>query len=163
MECKDIELFVSDYIENRLDKDKRREFENHLFECEKCRIFVEEIRELTNDLIYLKKGTNFIQKNRLYVIFDNNMEKEEEKNNKVLTWIILTAATIILVFNLFYFTNLIPSMNKITHILVSKIEKTAVRTISYIKMFTNPEDFAYMIRKNNNNLNNKKKKGGKNG
>jgi len=164
MECKDIELLVSDYLENNLTKDERKEFEKHLKVCNKCREFVNEFQDMTYELQELKREVSFIQKNKLYVIFDNNFEEQEKTNYGFLKWVGLVAATIILFFNLFYFTNIVPSMNKKTHLIVSKIEKTVIKTFSYIKMLTNPEDFAYMLsKKDENKESNKKKIGGKNG
>ncbi len=164
MECKDIELLVSDYIENNLKKVERKAFEKHLKVCNKCKEFVNEFQDMRYELQELKREVNFIQKNKLYVIFDNNFDKKDESNYGFLKWVGLAAAIIILFFNLFYFTNIVPTMNKKTHLLVSKIEKTVIKTFSYIRILTNPEDFAYMLSKKYEDKETKKEKiGGKNG
>jgi len=45
MKCKEIELLLAEYYENSLDPDERKRVEQHLTECESCRLKQKEIEQ----------------------------------------------------------------------------------------------------------------------
>lgn len=46
MKCKEIHILLSDYLENSLEPSKRKTVEQHLEECESCRLKLEETQQL---------------------------------------------------------------------------------------------------------------------
>ncbi len=45
MNCQELVELVTDYFEDRLPTGERRRFDEHLAECEFCRIYLDQMRE----------------------------------------------------------------------------------------------------------------------
>lgn len=73
MICEDLELYIVDYVEEILDEKKRKEIDEHLHICEKCRNEVETFREFPK-LIEL----NNIKPNEKFI---NNIEERVKSRN----------------------------------------------------------------------------------
>jgi len=81
----------------------------------------------------LQEEVPFFLKNRLY-----NIPEIVEKKNRARTihfpkWLAAAVGTVILFLNLFYFTNIFPSVNREMHSWVSSVEKFVVRSGGWLE------------------------------
>lgn len=129
MECKEVEVLLSEYIENGLPRDVHKKVSRHLEKCLPCGMLKEQMEELMYAFPELEEEAPFFLKNRLYYIpeaQDNIIELESKRN--YLKWLAAVIGTFVLFLNLFYFTNILPPANRFLHSIVSEIETIAVKT-----------------------------------
>ena len=139
MNCKKVEDLLSDYIENGLSEDLRKEVSLHLDECENCRRLKEKMEELIDSFNDLEEDVPFFLKNRLLYIQES--QEEEQGRYYYLTWVAAVVGTIILFLNLFYFTNIYPQANKALHEVTAKIETAVVETEAFFDRIKASKDF----------------------
>jgi len=132
MKCQDIENLLSQYIENDLSKDDYNNISSHLKTCKPCQQLKDSMEQLISSLPDLEEDVPFFLKNRLYYI-PESLETERERNWSHFKWIAATVGSIILFLNLFYFTDIYPSANKVLHTVVSDIQRIAVETGSFFE------------------------------
>jgi len=124
----------------------------------------------------LQEEVPFFLKNRLFNIPEIS---EKKKVNKIIyfpKWLAAAVGTIILFLNLFYFTNIFPSVNREMHSVVSSIETFVVHTGGWFEKIKESKDlllFTFFNKKTSEikdeklntdfNLNKELTKGGKNG
>lgn len=126
--CRDIESWLSAYLENDLPREAAAEVEAHIGECAACRARKEKMEELLFGLAELQEEVPFFLKNRLYNIPETVEKKGEARVVHFPQWLAAAIGTIVLFLNLFYFTNVFPPANRQMHALVSSVEKFVVRT-----------------------------------
>ena len=78
--CRDMEAWLSAYLENDLSSRDAAEIEQHLAECADCRAKKEKMEELIFSLSELQEEVPFFLKNRLY-----NIPEIVEKKARVKT------------------------------------------------------------------------------
>jgi predicted anti-sigma-YlaC factor YlaD len=169
MNCKKVEDLLSNYIENDLSEDVRKEVSLHLNECENCRQLKEKIEELIYSFNELEEDVPFFLKNRLLYIHES--QEDDQSKYYYLKWVAAVIGTIILFLNLFYFTNIYPSANRAMHSVSSKIETIIVKTEAFFERVNASKDLLiYSLFKkeiNDSNRINKnnviRNNGGKNG
>ena len=132
MKCQDVENLLSQYIENDLSKDDYNIISTHLKTCKPCQQLKDSIEQLISSLPDLEEDVPFFLKNRLYYI-PESLKTERERNWSHFKWIAATVGSIILFLNLFYFTDIYPSANKVLHTVVSDIQRIAVETGSFFE------------------------------
>ncbi len=126
--CRDMEAWLSAYLENELSGKDAAEVEKHLAECHDCRAKKEKIEELIFSLAELQEEVPFFLKNRLYNIPEIVEKKARARTIYFPKWLAAAIGTVILFLNLFYFTNIFPSVNREMHAMVSSVEKFVVRS-----------------------------------
>jgi hypothetical protein len=131
--CRDMEAWLSAYLENELSGRDAAEVEGHLAECADCLAKKEKIEELIYSLSELQEEVPFFLKNRLYNIPEIVEKKARTKTIYFPKWLAAAIGTVILFLNLFYFTNIFPSVNREMHSLVSSVEKFVVRSGGWLE------------------------------
>jgi hypothetical protein len=86
------------------------------------------MEELIFSLSELQEEVPFFLKNRLYNIPETIEKKVPAGTIYFPKWLAAAVGTVILFLNLFYFTNVFPSVNREMHSLVSSVEKFVVRS-----------------------------------
>lgn len=157
--CKEVEFLISGYLENELDDETARLVSEHLKTCVVCSKKEESVLHIKSILSELNEDVPFYLKNRLYFISEKE-KTEAIPSYPALKWIAAMIGTFILFLNLFYFTNIYPSANKVLHKTVSKIEDFVVEARVFIEQIggSNVPDFY----KNGKNLSESEKKKEKN-
>ena len=140
MECRIVENLISAYMENDLDKEQHARVENHLHDCPSCMLLKSKMGELVSRLSDLEEEIPFFLKNRLYNI-PEHIEKNRSSKIFFPKWAAAVLGSVILFFNLFYFTNLFPPANKEIHSLVANVERMIVRTGGWIEKIKESKDF----------------------
>jgi len=140
MVCRDVENYISAYIENELDKDRHALVSRHLQQCRHCRLLKERTEAVLAKLPELEEEIPFFLKNRLL----NIPEPVKVRKTRVFLfpkWVAAGIGTIVLFMNLFYFTNIYPSANREVHSLVSSIQKFIVKTGGLFEKIKESKDF----------------------
>ncbi len=142
MNCRDVEPLISAFLENELPPAVRGQVERHLRECASCSLQKEGVELLLCRLPELQDDVPFLLKNRLLNI--SEPRREAVRTGGRLLWMSKWAAvavgTLILVFNLFYFTNVFPAANRRLHTIVAGIERFAVRTGGWVEKISESKD-----------------------
>ncbi len=133
MECSRFEELLSDYIEGTVSTGFAREMSDHMSSCENCRLLHDDLNTILSSSGQLQEEVPFFLRNRLYYIPEAYSEEPEPV--LYMKWVAAMIATIILFFNLFYFTNIYPQANRTLHGLVSGIERIAVETEALFSRF----------------------------
>jgi hypothetical protein len=128
-----MELWFSAYLENELSGRDAAEVEKHLADCLVCRAKKERMEELIFSLSELQEEVPFFLKNRLYNIPEIVEKKSGAKTIYFPKWLAAAVGTVILFLNLFYFTNIFPSVNREMHSLVSAVEKFVVKSEGWLE------------------------------
>jgi predicted anti-sigma-YlaC factor YlaD len=133
MKCEFIEDLLSDYIENRVDDKLRFEMQSHFKQCSSCKSLLNSVRKLISDSSHLHKEVPFHIKNRLFYI-PEYVALDREPPNKLSNLQLIAAmlATAILLLGVFYKTNIYPEGNYFLHKTLSKVERFAVKTKTYV-------------------------------
>lgn len=131
--CRDMEAWLSAYLENELSGKEAAEVEQHLVECAACRAKKEKMEELIFSLSELQEEVPFFLKNRLYNIPEIVEKKSRAKTIHFPKWLAAAVGTVILFLNLFYFTNIFPSINREMHSWTSSVEKFVVRSGGWLE------------------------------
>lgn len=131
--CRDMEARLSAYLENELSGKDAAEVEKHFAECADCRSKKEKMEELIFRLSDLQEEVPFFLKNRLYNIPEIVEKKTRAKTIHFPKWLAAAVGTVILFLNLFYFTNIFPSVNREMHSMVSAVEKFVVRSGGWLE------------------------------
>jgi len=138
MDCSRFEEQLSDYIEGTLDIDLSLLMSAHIDTCPACRILHEDLVSILSGSNQLQEEVPFFLRNRLYYIPETYDEESEPVY--YMKWAAAMIATIILFFNLFYFTNIYPQANRTLHGLVSGIERIAVETEALFSRFQKDQE-----------------------
>ncbi len=133
MDCKQIEERLSDYIENELSPELSAQVSKHLDQCSECSRILDSMVSLIHHGQDLSEDVPFYLKNRLLYI-PEMIEIQEEKPNdsQNLKWIAAMVAGLVLLLNIFYFTNVYPEGHIFLHKTVAKIERFAIDTKEYL-------------------------------
>lgn len=131
MDCKTVEGYLSRFIENDVTPSQQQEIANHLKTCEKCRNLKEKIEYVLNLYPELEEDVPFFLRNRLYNIMD--LSKESYVQAGYIRWVAAAVGTVVLFLNLFYFTNIYPSANRVLHLTVAEIQKFVVETGAFFE------------------------------
>jgi len=174
--CKEIESLLSAYLENELSPEESGIITQHLASCSRCLDLKEKLEEIILKLSDLQEEVPFFLKNRLFNIPEIS---EKKKLNKIIyfpKWLAAAVGTIILFLNLFYFTNIFPSVNREMHSVVGSIETFVVKTGGWFEKIKESKDlllFTFFNKKTSESkdekvnpdftLNKVLSKGGKNG
>jgi predicted anti-sigma-YlaC factor YlaD len=168
MDCKIFEENLSKFIENELSKGMQKEISIHLKQCDRCKKLKEKVENIMYLYPELEEDIPFFLKNRLYNIYDSR--KEAYVKAGYIRWIAATIGTVVLFLNLFYFTNIYPSANRVLHMAVAEVEKFVVETGAFfekIKESKNNFLFGFTTEKSDvkemDQEENSNKKGGQNG
>jgi predicted anti-sigma-YlaC factor YlaD len=169
MDCKTVEVNLSRFIENDLSDREQQAITNHLKMCERCRKLKAKVEYILYIYPELEEEIPFFLKNRLYNIVDP--EKETEIKDGYIRWVAAVVGTVVLFMNLFYFTNIYPSANRVLHLAVAEFQKFVVETGAFfekIKESRNNFLFGFGtagrdVQKNLESKENSNVKGGENG
>jgi hypothetical protein len=174
--CREIESWLSAYLENDLPKKELEIISDHLNICSECLGKKEKMEELVTKLSELQEEVPFFLKNRLLNIPDMIEKRKPVQSLFFPKWLAAAVGTIILFLNLFYFTNIFPPVNREVHSVVSSIEKFLVKTGSWFEKvkeskelifftFFNKKSIESKVDKVSQNMANEKDfvKGGRNG
>lgn len=174
--CKEIESLLSAYLENELSPEESVKIAKHLASCPYCRNLKEKMEEILAKLSDLQEEVPFFLKNRLFNIPEISEKKKFAKIIYFPKWLAAAVGTIILFLNLFYFTNIFPSVNREMHSVVGSIETFVVQTGGWFEKIKESKDlllFTFFNKKTSEskdekvnpdfNLNKGLTKGGKNG
>lgn len=144
MECSRFEELLSDYIEGTLDDNTGRQMAAHIELCPQCRCLHEDLVSILSGSSQLEEEVPFFLRNRLYYIPEAYSVEEDEHPALYMKWAAAMIATMILFFNLFYFTNIFPQANRTLHGLVSGIERIAVETEALFFRFQKDQEVRTM-------------------
>jgi predicted anti-sigma-YlaC factor YlaD len=174
--CKEIESLLSAYLENELSPEKSETIAQHLASCPHCLDLKEKMEEILLKLSDLQEEVPFFLKNRLFNIPEISEKKKSAKIIYFPKWLAAAVGTIILFLNLFYFTNIFPSVNREMHAVVGSIEIFVVKTGGWFEKIKESKDlllFTFFNKKTSEskdvkvnpefNLDKGLTKGGKNG
>jgi hypothetical protein len=174
--CREIEALLSAYLENELSREEVAIVAEHLGECPICLAKKEKMEEIIFRLPDLQEEVPFFLKNRLYNIPEIVEKKAAARLLYFPKWLAAAVGTIILFFNLFYFTNIFPPANREVHSFVSSVEKFVVKTGGWFEKIKESKELLFFtffnkksveikeIDKNQEAINGKGyAKGGKNG
>jgi len=174
--CKEIESLLSAYLENELSPEESVKIAQHLASCPHCLNLKEKIEEILPKLSDLQEEVPFFLKNRLFNIPEISEKKKFAKIIYFPKWLAAAVGTIILFLNLFYFTNIFPSVNREMHSVIGSIETFVVQTGGWFEKIKESKDlllFTFFNKKTSEskdekmnsdfNLNKGLTKGGKNG
>ncbi len=170
--CREIELLLSAYLENELSKEEAADVAGHLDACPKCLAKKEIMEEVISRLSDLQEEVPFFLKNRLYNIPEIIEKKTPAKVFVFPKWLAAAIGTIVLFFNLFYFTNIFPPVNRELHSFVSSVEKFVVKTGGWFERIKESKELIFFTFFNKKTIEVKKsggnheaigEKGGKNG
>ena len=126
--CKEIESLLSAYLENELAAADSDQIVRHLAVCRHCLELKEKMEENLLKMSDLQEEVPFFLKNRLFNIPEISEKKSTAKIIYFPKWLAAAVGTVILFLNLFYFTNIFPSVNREMHSVVGSIETFVVRT-----------------------------------
>ena len=133
MDCIKTEELLSEYIENEGSEKQHLEIEKHLENCPSCRTLHKSLKNLIKNGSNLSEEVPFYLKNRLLYIPELiELQEEEPPSNQGLKFIAAMIGTIILLLNIFYFTNIYPKGHYFLHKTISKIERFAIDTKEYV-------------------------------
>ena len=174
--CKEIESLLSAYLENELSQEESVNISHHLASCPHCLSLKEKMEEILLKLSDLQEEVPFFLKNRLFNIPEISEKKKFAKIIYFPKWLAAAVGTIILFLNLFYFTNIFPSVNREMHSVVGSIETFVVQTGGWFEKIKESKNlllFTFFNKKTSEskdekanpdfNLNKGLIKGGKNG
>lgn len=139
MQCSDFEELLSEYIEGTLPLPQTREMAAHAAACPDCRHLYDDLSAILSSTDQLVEEVPFFLRNRLTYI-PESIEPEDKEPVFYMKWVAAMIATIILFFNLFYFTNIYPQANRTLHGLVSGIERIAVETEALFSRFKSGQE-----------------------
>lgn len=130
--CGKFENLFSDYFEKTLSKELEQKVFNHLEKCKNCQKTYNNFKKIINLMPKLSYETPVFLEKRLKMIpIPLPQEPIKSENNLCkLKWIAATFVSFAVLFNLFYFTNLNPRMNKFLHNMIFQIQKIKVKTES---------------------------------
>jgi len=141
--CKEIESFLSAYLENELSPAESENITQHLAACPHCLDLKEKLEEILVKLSDLHEEVPFFLKNRLFNIPEIS---EKQKVTKIIffpKWLAAAIGTIILFLNLFYFTNIFPSVNREMHSVVGSVETFVVKTGGWFEKIKESKDLLF--------------------
>jgi len=174
--CREIENALSAYLENELSPAESGRITRHLAACPQCRRLKEKMEEILLRMGDLQEDVPFFLKNRLFNIPEISEKKNAAKIAYFPKWLAAAVGTVILFLNLFYFTNIFPSVNRELHSVVGSVETLFVRTGGWFEKIKESKNlilFTFFNKKTSEskdgklnsdfNLNKELSKGGKNG
>jgi predicted anti-sigma-YlaC factor YlaD len=134
MNCQQVEDLISLYIENELSQELHREISLHLEHCQSCRQLKEKVEELVNTFPGLEEEVPFFLKNRLYYIPESQEILAERVESKYyyMKWLAAAIGTVVMLLNLFYFTNIYPPAKRLLHSMVAQMKTFTVETGAFI-------------------------------
>ena len=133
MDCIKAEELLSDFIENELSEKLHLEVKEHLTQCQSCNKLSQSIKNLIINGSKLSEELPFYLKNRLLYIPELiELKEEEPDSNQGIKFIAAMIGTVILLLNIFYFTNIYPKGHYFLHKTISKVERFAIDTKTYI-------------------------------
>jgi predicted anti-sigma-YlaC factor YlaD len=138
--CKETESLLSAYLENELSAEESERIVQHLASCPHCFSLKEKMEELLFKLSDLQEEVPFFLKNRLFNIPEISEKKELNKIIFSPKWLVAAVGTIILFLNLFYFTNIFPSVNREMHSVVGSIQTFVVQTGGWFEKIKESKD-----------------------
>ncbi len=141
--CREIEAWLSAYLENDLPREDAADVEEHLRGCAVCRARKERVEDLLVSLPELQEDVPFFLKNRLYNIPDIVEKEIAVRRHYFPKWLAAAVGTVVLFLNLFYFTNVFPAANRRMHALVSSVERVAVRTGGWLEKFKESKELIF--------------------
>jgi len=174
--CKEIENVLSAYLENELSPAESDRITRHLAACPPCRKLKEKMEEILLRMADLQEDVPFFLKNRLFNIPEISEKKHAAKIVYFPKWLAASIGTVVLFLNLFYFTNIFPSVNRELHSVVGSVETFVVRTGGWFEKIKESKNlilFTFFNKKTTEskegklnsdfNLNKELSKGGRNG
>ena len=138
--CKEIESLLSAYLENELSPAESAHVARQLAACPHCLNLKEKIEEILLKMSDLEEEVPFFLKNRLFNIPEISEKKKSAKILYFPKWLAAAVGTIILFLNLFYFTNIFPSVNREMHVVVGSIETFVVQTGGWFEKIKESKD-----------------------
>ena len=138
--CEQFANLLSQYIEGELTGEQNSEIKIHLKGCRNCHLLYQSTAKLIECLPKLKKEIPLPLKNRLKLI--PQPEKKETIKPIQLKWIAAIISTVALLLNLFYFTNINPTVNKVLHNIIFGIEKITVKAAGLFEEIKESEIFS---------------------
>jgi len=174
--CKEIETLISAYLENELSQAESVRVAQHLAACPRCLTLKEKMEDILLKMSDLQEEVPFFLKNRLFNIPDISGKKNAAKIIYFPKWLAAAVGTVILFLNLFYFTNIFPSVNREMHSMVGSVQTFVVRTGGWFEKIKESKNlflFTFFNKKTSEskaekidsdfNLNKELSKGGNNG
>ena len=138
--CKEIESLLSVFLENELSPAEAKNITEHLAACPHCLDLKEKLEEILLKMADLQEDVPFFLKNRLFNIPEISEKKKFAKIIYFPKWLAAAVGTIILFLNLFYFTNIFPSVNREMHSVVGSIETFVVKTGGWFEKIKESKD-----------------------
>jgi len=140
--CKNIQELFSEYLEGTLPASLHREVRNHLRSCPECRQTLQSLQRIFRLLPALSDSPPPHLARRLNMIPIPTTSVPARANGIYqLKWVAAAFIGFVLLFNLFYFTNFNPRMNRFLHHLVFNIQKLKVKTGTIYSTFKRKKIF----------------------
>ena len=79
MECDELVQYLSDYIDQGLTKDLRKDAEEHLSTCQNCRVVLDTTQQMI--FLYREAGRQAIPAERREVLFHHLQEAFAKRNS----------------------------------------------------------------------------------
>jgi hypothetical protein len=130
-------------LEKEISKEESVNITEHLGGCALCLAKKEKMEEIIFRLSDLQEDVPFFLKNRLYNIPEIVEKKAPAKLFYFPKWLAAAVGTVILFFNLFYFTNVFPPVNREMHSFVSSVEKFVVKTGGWFEKIKESKEFLF--------------------
>lgn len=141
--CEEVRDILSSYHDNELSDETAHLVSEHIDKCPTCSKIEEDIFQIKSILPELNEDVPFYLRNRLYFISESSTEESEYRYSK-LKWVAAMIGAVLLFLNLFYFTNIYPSANRVLHRTVSKIETFVIEAKVFIEQIGGSEYPSYL-------------------
>jgi len=149
MKCEEArELFI-ELIDNSLPPFMRKDLENHLTACAQCQQLFENYQQLLSELGELKSEPPFWVKIKLNNIFLQLPEEKPQRKKNVFQilmnkWVVAVAAMLIVLMNLFYFTNIFPPANRGMRTLLASAEALICKAEGFFEQVKDSGNFIWL-------------------
>ncbi len=149
MNCDQIRELFLEFYEHQLSEKEEREFRNHLADCSNCQELFDAYQQTVSDLGELKREPPFWVKfrlNNLYLDYQPVKTKRRSKHLNIFLnkWVVAVAATLIILVNLFYFTNIFPPANRSLRLAVASVESLLGKAESLFEQVKDSGNFIWI-------------------
>lgn len=144
MDCNEFGERLSAYLENELSVAEQDSVRDHLGACTACRRLAESAELFRSQLSDLEEEVPFFLRNRLLYVPEPFQEPRLRLRFRLFPkWAAAAVGTLVLVFSLFYFTDIYPAANRWTHYRTADIGKWISRSEGLLAKVKDSRNFLF--------------------
>jgi predicted anti-sigma-YlaC factor YlaD len=149
MRCDEARDLFLEYWEQLLSEELRKELRQHLQECRECALLFEQYGQVVTDLGELSSEPPFWVKFRLNNIYQEKKEFRRKRSGGSLKflmnkWVVAAVASVLILLNLFYFTNIFPPANRGMRTLVAGAEALWIKAEGFVERVKDSGNFIWL-------------------